>query len=170
MYARVDFPTLSLMDALDLAILIEEEAYQRYMKFSSQIGPTDAGLFFESMAKNEAKHGKDLFERRKVLFGDAHTRVDIGDLFDVEAPEVGSIRRTMSVLQAFEVAVTAEQKAYGYFKQALPQITDTDVHALFVELRDEEEEHIRMVREAMERLPPSASFEGEVDYDETPYL
>jgi erythrin-vacuolar iron transport family protein len=170
MYARVDFPTLSLMDALDLAILIEEEAYQRYTNFSSQIGPADAGLFFKSMAENEAKHGKELLERRKVLFGDAFTRVDISDLFDVEAPEVGSIRRTMSVLQAFEVAVSAERKAYGYFDQALPQITDPDVHALFVELRDEEKEHIRMVQEAMEKLPPSASFEGEIDYDETPYL
>ncbi len=173
MYANLDLSTLNLMDALDLAILIEAEAHNRYLNFASQLGQggeDSPGNFFQYMAKNEEKHGKELAERRKVLFGDAPMRVKLDDLFDVEAPDIGSIRSTMSVLQAFEVAVSAEQKAYDFFDQTLPQIADTDVHALFVELRDEEKEHISMVREIMEKLPPSASIEGEIDYDATPYL
>ncbi len=166
MYANIDLSTLSPMDALDFAILIEDEAHQRYLSFVSQLGlggESSPGSFFQYMAENEEKHSKELAERRKALFGDAPMRVKIDDLYDVEAPEIGSIRSSMSVLQALEVAVSAEQKAYDFYDQTLPQITDTDVHALFVELRAEEKEHIRMVREIMEKLPPSASTEGDID-------
>ena len=37
---------LSLMDALDLATLIEEEARQRYEMFATQLSGTGAGSFF----------------------------------------------------------------------------------------------------------------------------
>ena len=82
MSTRLDLSKLSLMDALDLAILIEEEAHQRYKSFAAQIGRTggvnDAGAFFESMAENEAKHGQELEARRTELFGDAPSRLSLG--------------------------------------------------------------------------------------------
>jgi len=99
MSTRLDLSKLSLMDALDLAKLIEVEANQRYKMFSSQLGRSggyDAGAFFATMAENEAKHGRELEARRKALFGDAPARVTLDDLFDVEAPEMGAPRRGMS--------------------------------------------------------------------------
>lgn len=172
MYVRLDFKSLSLMDALDLATLIEVEAHERYLGFASQLGRGDGtpGSFFYGMAENEAKHGKQLAERRKALFGDAPMRVTLDDLFDVEAPEHGAARRTMSIRQAFEVALAAEQKAFDFYEQALPTVTDEDVRALFVELRDEETEHVEMLQDAMAKLPESAGIEGELDLDESPSL
>ena len=173
MYARIDFSNLSLMDALDLAALVEVEAHKRYVNFAAQLGetgPESPGTFFRAMAANEAKHGEELAERRKAMFGDTPSRVQLEDLFDVEAPEEGAIRRTMSVIQAFEVGIAAEQKAYDFYDQALAHINDSEVRELFVELRDEETEHVQMLQEAMKNLPPSASIEGEIDYDETPFL
>jgi rubrerythrin len=97
MSTSLDLSKLSLMDALDLAILIEEEAHQRYKLFASQIGRTgssnDPGAFFASMAENEAKHGNELLARRIALFGKTPMKVKLIDLFDVEAPEVGVPRR-----------------------------------------------------------------------------
>jgi hypothetical protein len=50
MSTSLDLSKLSLMDALDLAILIEEEAHQRYKMFASQVGGAgssyDAASFF----------------------------------------------------------------------------------------------------------------------------
>jgi len=161
------------MDALDLAALIELEAHHRYLMFSSQLGRSggyDAGAFFATMAQNEAKHGIDLEARRKALFGDAPARVKLDDLFDVEAPEMGSPRRGMSTVQAFEVGLAAEKKAYDFYDMALPGITDPEVRALFTELRDEETEHVKMLEGEMAKLPPSASIEIEFDLDESPYL
>lgn len=173
MSTRLDFATLSLMDALDLAILVEYEAYRRYKMFDKQLGhrgPGDPASVFASMADNEVNHGKQLSERRKALFGDAPARVTLADLFDVEAPEMGAPRSTMSTLQAFEVALSSEQKARDFYDQALDHITDPDIRALFAELRAEETEHVRTVREFIAGLPPSAREEGELDLDESPYL
>jgi len=159
------------MDALDLAILIEEEANQRYKMFASQLGSyRGAGAFFASMAENEAKHGNDLLARRMALFGKAPMKVKLADLFDVEAPDVSATRRGMSTVQAFELGLAAEKKAHDFYDMALPGITNPEVKTLFAELRDEETEHVEMLREAMAKLPPSASIEIENDPDDAPFL
>ncbi len=172
MPTRLDLTTLSLQDALDLASLIEEEAFKRYTLFANQLGRGGggAGYFFASMAENEKKHGVQISDRRKTLFGDAPARVSLADLFDVEAPDVGAPRRSMSLLQAHELAKSSEQKAYDFYDETLPSITDPDVRTLFVELRDEETEHIRMIEEAIAKLPPNANMELYFDPDETPAL
>jgi len=173
MSTLLDLSKLSLKDALDLAKLIELEACHRYQMFASQLGRSggyDAGAFFATMAENEAKHGQELEVRRKALFGDAPARLTLDDLFDVEAPDMGAPRRGMSTLQAFEVGLEAEKKAHDFYDMALPGITDPEVRALFTELRDEETEHVEMLKEQMAKLPSSASAEIEIDEDDLPYL
>jgi rubrerythrin len=137
------------------------EACHRYQMFASQLGRTggyDAGSFFASMAENEAKHGQDLEARRKELFGDTPARLTLDDIYDVEAPEMGAPRRGMSVVQAFELGLEAEKKAYEFYDMALPGITNEEVRDLFTELRDEETEHVEMLKAAMAKDPlPVAS-------------
>lgn len=173
MTTRLDFARLDLQDALDLAILIEAEAYDRYRLFAAQLGHRhagDAASVFASMAENEAKHGKELLARRKARFGETPRRVSRDDLFDVEAPDTGAPRANMSTRQAFEVALAAEQKAHAFYADALEHVADPDIRALFEELRDEEVDHVRMVREALAGLPPEADQEWEQDEDELPAL
>ena len=171
MSVSLDLSKLSLMDALDLAILIEEEAHQRYKLFAAQLGNYHAaGKFFASMAENEAKHGNELLARRMAMFGKVPMNVKLHDLFDVEAPDAGAPRRGMSTVQAFEVGLEAEQKAHDFYDGALPGITDPEVRKLFTELRDEETEHVEMLKKAMAKLPPSASVETENDPDDAPML
>lgn len=164
MSARVDLSKLTLMDALDLASLIEVEAFQRYTHFAEAIGrrlTNDAGGFFQSMAVNEKKHGDQLAERRKDLFGDKPARIRLEDIYDVEAPDIGAPRWNMSELKACQVALAAEKKALAFYEEALPGVKQADVKALFEELRDEEVEHVRMVEEIIAKLPPSAAVDLE---------
>ena len=173
MSTRLDLSKLDLMDALDLAKLIEMEACHRYQMFASQLGRTggyDAGAFFASMAENEAKHGQELEARRKALFGDTPARLTLDDLYDVEAPDMGAPHRGMSTIQAFEIGLAAEQKAHDFYDAALPGIKNPEVRELFIELRDEETEHVEMLQKAMAELPASAGAEAEYDVDETPYM
>mgnify|MGYP000441077141 CR=1 FL=1 len=95
---------------------------------------------------------------------------DMGDLFDVEAPDVGAPRKGMSTVQACELGLAAEKKAHDFYDKALPGITNPEVRELFAELRDEETEHVEMLREAMAKLPESASVETENDPDDAPFL
>ena len=164
MPVNLDFSTLDLMDALDLAIMIEVEAWERYKFFAEQMGHRfagDAGSIFETMAKNEAKHGSQLHDRRKDLFGDAAPRISRTAIFDVEAPEVGAPRLNMSPLKAFQLALDSEEKAFWFYDEALKHVTDPAVRELFTELRDEETEHVRMVKGAIEALPPGSDVEFE---------
>jgi len=164
MSTKLDFSTLSLMDALDLATLIEVEAYKRYTQFAERLGHRaegDAASVFESMAVNENKHGEQIAERRIALFGDQRPRVKISDIFDVEAPEYGAPTRGMSPLKASWVALSAEKKAFDFYDQALRHVNQPEVKALFEELRDEEAEHVQMVEAIIAKLPATARVDAE---------
>lgn len=168
MPARVDFSKLSLMDALDLATLIELEAIKRYEQFAEQLGVSsagDAGSVFQAMAVNESKHGEQLAQRRVALFGDQRPQVTLNDIFDIEAPDVGAPTRNMSPFKAYLVALHSERKAFDFYDQSLRYVTQPDVKALFEELREEEVEHVRMLEEIIAKLPPEAK-QDLVDEDE----
>ena len=169
MSTRLDFSKLTLMDALDLASLIEVEASRRYTQFAEQLGSRasdDAGSVFASMAVNENKHCEQLAERRLALFGEKPPTVRLDDIFDVEAPEVGDVRWNMSAFKAYRLALHSEQKAFAFYDEALEYVTQPDVKALFEELREEEAEHVRMLVKIIANLPPSAEVELEdEDYD-----
>jgi len=173
MPTKLDYSKLTLMDALDLATLIEIEAQKRYTQFAERLGSRDsddAGAVFESMAVNESKHGEQIAERRLALFGEKPPTVNLGDIFDVEAPEFGASSMNMSPLKAYQVALSSEQKAFAFYDQALRYVNQPDVKALFEELRDEEAEHVRMLREIIAKLPPSAAIdlENEDTYPDEP--
>jgi len=170
MSTRLNYSQLSLMDAIDLAALIEIEAHRRYTQFAERLGSRDAhdaGAVFESMAVNEGKHGEQLAERRFALFGNEPPTVKLDDIFDVEAPDFGAPSMNMSPLKAYQVALSSEKKAYAFYDQALRHVDQPDVKALFAELRDEEADHVRMLEEIIAKLPPSAAIDLE-DEDADP--
>ena len=159
MFPKIDFAQLNLMDALDIAILIETEAFDRYTLFTNQLGhryPDDAAMVFSKMAESEKKHADELTKRRQALFADAPVRVNKDAIVDVEAPEISSPRWNMSPFKAFSLVLSSEEKSYAFFDKALAYIKDPEVHALFSELRDEEAEHARMIKDFIAALPPEA--------------
>jgi rubrerythrin len=161
----IDFGKLSLKDALDLAIFVEDEAMERYNEFTDQMlthHTEDSAHFFRFMAGNEKKHGDELRARRQELFGSAPRAVDRSMIYDVEAPTYDRARAFMSVHQALRVALDAEVKAWRFFDSALPTIKDPEVKALFAELREEEVEHQDLVKAEMAKLPP----EKDIDPDD----
>ena len=165
----LDVATLSLENALDLAILIEEEARERYEEFADQMEAhhtPDAAAFFRTMAGNEEKHRSALVARRRARFGDAPTTVTRAMLFDVEAPDYDEARAFMTARAALDIALRCEQKAHAFFVEALPHIGEPQVRALFTELRDEEVHHQDLVRREIERLPADADTGGEAFVDE----
>src|SRR5512141_3300664 len=112
----LDLTGLDLRDALDLAVLVEEEAKERYEELAAQMENQhtfEAAAFFHAMVKNESKHGEDLAARRKTLFGDAPRRVDRSLLWDVEAPAYETVRAFMTLREALLVALESEVKAYN---------------------------------------------------------
>ena len=162
MATDINFDALSLRDTLDLAISIEEEAKERYDDFAAQMDAhrtPEAAKFFRFMAANEIKHAEKLAQQRKNLFGDEPTTADSSLLYDVEAPEFDAARAFMSIQAALDVAMESEVKAYDFYNDALPKVSDDSVKALFVELRDEEKLHQQMIEETKAKIPAGEDFD-----------
>jgi rubrerythrin len=158
----IDFAELDLQDALDLAILIEEEAEERYKGFAKLVGGRyegDAADVFKMMAANEKKHGEQLAERRKKLFGRKKSRVSLDMIDDVEAPDRGKPRTFMSPRQALEVALEAEVKAHDFYAGALKHVKDRQVKKLFEELKAEEKQHKALLKKRLSRYPEGPDVE-----------
>jgi len=151
MTTQLDFSTLNLQDVLDIAVLVEKEAEDRYLLFADKLGhryPGDAAAFFTMMARNEQRHGIEIAERRRVLFGDTPTRVTPNMMErDIEAPETGKSIRYMSPRHALEVAMESEIKAYEFYDRVLQGVQDSTVRNMIKSLRDEEAEHQTLLNE-----------------------
>jgi len=166
MTANIDFTTLSAQDVLDLAILVEDEAAERYEELAHQLEThrtPEAAAFFRTMVRNEATHRARLLERRTRLYGDAPRAVSRAMLWDVEAPEYDEARAFMTVRQAMETALRSEEKAHAYFVAALVHVREPEVRALLEELRDDEVLHQEMIRREMARLEMEPEAEDFVD-------
>jgi len=173
MTIQLDFSTLNLQDALDLAVLIEKEAEDRYLLFADQLGqryPGDATNFFTMMARNERRHGAEIAERRRLLFGAAASRVTPNMIqSDIEAPDTGKSIRYMSPRQALEVARESEIKAYAFYDGILQVIQDASVLELIKGLRDEEAEHQRLLDEMRAKYPDVKEPDFDPEIDELPF-
>jgi rubrerythrin len=165
----IDFANLSIKDALDLAILVEEEAEERYRELADNLefhNTKEAAKFFRFMVTCEAKHGEELSAKREELFGDQPVSVDRSMLWDVEAPGFETAKSFMTLQEALDVALAAETKAYEFFDGALPEVSDPEVRELFTELRQEEVEHMQMVRDQMKKIPDGDGFDPDDFADE----
>lgn len=166
----IDFSHLTLCEGLDLAILIEAEAQERYEEFAHQMEihhTTEAAMFFRFMAVNESKHGEQLLQRRTTLFGDAPRTITRSMLWDVEAPEYDEARALMSARQAMEAALRSEEKAHAFFERALPEVRDAETKKLFAELCEEEVVHEKLVKAEIAKLPPDPPISGD-DFEDEP--
>ena len=165
----IDFSTLTLKDALDLAIRIEEEAYERYGELADQMelhDTPDAAHFFRFMMANEEKHRAELAARRDELFSDAPTSITRAMIFDIEAPDYDEARAFMTVRAALRTALRSEVKAHAFFVAALPKIENTSVRTLFEDLCAEEVEHQEIVRHELDKAPPDPAISSDDFADE----
>ncbi|MDD2914716.1 MAG: ferritin family protein [Gallionella sp.] len=169
MTIQLDVSKLNLQDALDMAVLIEKEAEDRYLLFAEQLGhryPGDAANFFTMMARNEQRHGIEIAERRRLLFGDTPSRVTTNMIEkDIEAPDAGKAIRYMSPWHALEVAMESEIKAYEFYDSILQVVRDTSVQKLIMSLRDEESEHQILLNEQKAKYHDTleSDFDPEID-------
>ena len=173
MATQLNISTLNLQDALDMAVLIEKEAEERYLEFAEQLGqryPGDAADFFTMMARNEQRHGIEISEQRRLLFGDTPSHVTKNMIEnDIEAPDAEKAIRYMSPRHALEVAMESEIKAYEFYDGILEVIQDATVRKLIKRLRDEETEHQTLLNEKRAKYHDMLEPDFDPENDELPF-
>ncbi|RLB37059.1 MAG: rubrerythrin [Deltaproteobacteria bacterium] len=154
MALEMDFSRLDGQDALDIAIVIEDEAQVAYEHLADWVagdGNTEAAEFFKRMAVREKRHKEEITARRAELFGDSPPRYDDAAPWEAEVPDYEALGRKVSLEEAFNVAMGAETRAHDFYAGALEYIEEPKIAELFDWLRKAELEHQRMLTEEMEQ-------------------
>ena len=165
----IDFSKVNLCDALDLAILIDEEAAERYEEFSLQLQvhhTPEAAVFFHRMAEDQGVHADELRERRTRLFPEGPRSVPPSLTWGVKAPDYDEVRAFMTLRQAVETVVHAEEKADRFWTAALDRASDPEARALFRELHEEEVRQEERMKCRLATLPPDPGLCGDDVADE----
>ena len=163
-----DLSRLTSVDLLDLAILAEEEALERYREFADQMElhhNAQAAAFFRQMQARELDHLHQRQEERK-RHSDLPTTVDPLHFFDpVEAPPYETSHYKMTPAHIFQVTLAAEWRAVAFYKKLAESLTDPEARAMARSFWEEEVRHVEWAEEELKKLPPIPAG-WEEDYDE----
>ncbi|MEN8197590.1 MAG: ferritin family protein, partial [Pseudomonadota bacterium] len=150
----------SLPELMAHAYAIEAEAEARYRELADQMAvhnnPEVAALFHK-LAEYEGLHAQHLLARAPDL--------ELPDLapwdfkwLSLEAPElVGllDVHYLMTPQQALTLALAAEEAAFRFFDRVARSAGDPDVRAMAQTFANDEQEHIRMVRDLLNKKGPA---------------
>lgn len=149
------------------ALAMEREAVQRYEELADAMemaNNRDVAKAFRTMAGYEAKHAQAIMEQMKWT---VDPPVPAHAWSTAEAPEVvpnDEVHYLMQPWHALELALAAEQRAEAFFDELARTTSDDSVRRAAIELRDEETEHVAMVRKWMSRYPkPDADWADDPD-------
>jgi rubrerythrin len=158
----IKFAELDLRGAFDFAIMIEEDAQNRYAELARRLGndPGGAGDVFRKIAKTEAVHRRTLVERRAAIFAADPPRIEISVAAEgVERPAVDDDDLPTTARGALEAAVAAERRAEVFYAEVAPTAKDPAVRAFLEQLMREETEHAAILEQEIARLGPAAPRE-----------
>lgn len=150
----IDVSRLTPCGALDLAIEIAGEARERYQELAQQLEihhTREAAAFFGGMAESEAERLADLHEQRRRCFADAPPPPPIE--CGVAAPDYDDVRAFMTLRQAVEAALAAEERAEAFLDSAIRDAPDASVKTLLRELREGESRLEARLRRQLAALP-----------------
>jgi rubrerythrin len=149
------------------AYAIELEATERYAQFAEQLETHNNGevaSLFRRLAEIEALHAKRILSEMHWPSMPALAPAYAWET--AEAPETApfdSLHYLMHPWHALEIALRCELEAKKYYDAIAESRAPRQVREAAQEMAAEEEEHVRLVREWMDRVPRPA--EG---WDEDP--
>ena len=107
---------------------------------------------FREMAEEERQHGVQLQQRYRERFGPAPTAVEEPKEV-IEAPDLNDpeamIFDSMTIEQALETGLRAEQEAREFYRQETARTPDPELRSAYQELGEFEETHVRLLKEKL---------------------
>lgn len=151
------------------ALAIEIEAQDRYRLLADQMvvhNRPDLAVLFGRLAEIEGKHAAQIADRARGI--------DMPDLkpWEQEWPSAESPETTdptdisleTTPGQALELALAAEQRARDFFHKFATSATDEHVREMAREMAAEEEQHVRLIQQWLDRVSVSiAENVGDMD-------
>ena len=140
------------------AMTIEREAEARYTELADimeQHNNLEVAELFRKMAIYEGHHVHQIAADMGVSDDVIEPR-EAGFWVTPEAPEsvpMDEIDYLMHPWHALNLALAAEERAVAFFERLIAATDDESVRAAATEMRDEEVEHVALVKAWMEKVP-----------------
>ena len=158
-------PSSAYADFIAQALAMEQEAAERYDELADQMevhNNAEVARLFRKMAEVERKHSERVLGK---MPGRAPARPPIVSGEMPETIPTSEAHYLMAPYHALELALECEQRAENFFQQAEHSTDDAKVRAAAREMVAEEREHVRLIKEWMQRVPkPEPGW----DYDPDP--
>jgi rubrerythrin len=149
------------------AYALEREASERYEMLTEQMesgNNPEVAEVFSKLAQIEALHAGQIAEKAGGT-PPARPPWDY-DWGDIESPEnipLGAPHYLMSSRQALNLALACEKRALSFYQAVSDATGSEDVRAMAAEFVEEEREHVALIEEWLDKVPPE-----EPGWDEDP--
>jgi len=157
----------TLEEFMATALAMEREAAQRYNEIADAMemhNNRDVAQLFRTMAGYEAKHAETIMDEMNWVEAPG---VPPGAWPATESPEMipsDAVHYLMHPWHALDLALAAEQRAEAFFDELAQLTTNESVRRAAIALREEEAEHVAMVKQWMTRFPvPGADWANDPD-------
>lgn len=159
----------TLEEFMAQALAMEREAVARYTEFADTLemhNNREVAAMFRTMAGYEAKHAEQIMAQMGWSSDPPPPPGGYG-WPDLEAPEtvaIDEVHYLMRPWHALQLALAAEQRAQTFFDRLAALASDDAVKRAALELRDEEQEHVELVRAWLKKVPePDADWANDPD-------
>jgi len=155
-------------DFMARAYTMELEATERYAQFAEQLDThnnREVAQLFRKLADIEALHAKRILEEMHWPSMPALPPAYAWE--GAEGPETApfaSLHYLMQPWHALEIALRCEQEAQKYYESIAVSGAPKKVRDAAREMAEEEQEHVRLIREWMRKVPrPAAGWDEDPD-------
>lgn len=151
------------------ALVMEREAVARYTELAEMMethNNLEVAALFRKMAEYEGHHVAQI-QADMGWADDSIAARQAGAWAGPESPEsvpVDEMHYLMHPWHALQLALAAEQRAVAFFEDLAQRATTDTVRRAAEEMRDEEVEHVELVRSWLEKVPqPEESWADDPD-------
>jgi rubrerythrin len=145
-------------DFMARAYAMELEATERYAQFAEQLDThnnREVAQLFRKLADIEALHAKRILEEMRWPSMPALPPAYAWETG--EGPETAphdALHYLMQPYHALEIALRCELQAQKFFEDIAAGAAPQSVRKAAAEMAEEEREHVRLIRQWMQRVPP----------------
>jgi rubrerythrin len=155
-------------DFMARAYTMELEATERYAQLAEQLDThnnREVAQLFRKLADIEALHAKRILEEMRWPSMPALPPAYAWD--GAEGPETApfdSVHYLMQPWHALEIALRCEKEAQKYYESIAVSGAPKNVREAAREMAEEEEEHVRLIQQWMQKVPrPAAGWDEDPD-------
>lgn len=143
-----------MLDAIMRAIELEKETFDFFIKAEHKTFNPAGKRIFKWLAKTEEQHYIKLTELYNSLHESGRWVFYGGSTFELTLAGEGEPRVTLDTddIEALRIAEKIEQRGMAFYEELIAKTSDQDGKVMLEVLRNEEIEHLRVIREKLQEL------------------